>query len=189
AEELGVLDDVDIVVGTMSKALGSAGGVAAAGKAVVDLLINKARSFIYTTAATVANCAAALAAVELLRTEPGRRQRLRQNANYLRTRLNQLRINTGRSASHIIPVIIGGEREALTVSESLYEKGFFVPAIRPPTVAPGTARLRLSVQSEHTRTQMDALTAALEKLAARGLLPTSNCRPRLDTASFFQIPP
>ncbi|HUW17969.1 MAG TPA: 8-amino-7-oxononanoate synthase [Sedimentisphaerales bacterium] len=174
AEEMGLLDQVDIVVGTMSKALGSAGGVAAAKKVVVDLLINKARCFIYTTAPTVANCAAARAALEIVRTEPHRRERLRQNAEYLRTKLNRLGINTGRSISHIVPVIIGGEKEALAVSRSLYEAGFFVPAIRPPTVPAGTARLRLSLQSEHSKEQMDALCEALEKLVRQGFLPASS---------------
>ncbi len=172
AEELGVLEEIDIVVATMSKALGSTGGVVAAKKVVIDLLINKARGFIYTTAPTVANCAAALAAIEILRTEPGRRENLKQNAEYLRARLNQLGINTGQSRSHIIPVIIGGEKDALTVSKKLYEMGFFIPAIRPPTVPAGTARLRLSVQSEHSAEQMDKLCAGFEELIKQGLLPT-----------------
>jgi len=173
AEELGVLDEVDVVVGTMSKALGSAGGVVAAEKVVIDLLINKARSFIYTTAPTVANCAAALAAVEMLRTEADRRERLKQNAEYLRVRLNQLGVNIGRSTSHIIPVIVGGEKETLTLSKRLYEMGFFVPAIRPPTVPAGTARLRLSVQSEHSKEQMDGLCEGLKALIEQGVLTTS----------------
>jgi 8-amino-7-oxononanoate synthase len=86
----------------------------------------------------------------------------------------QLEINTGRSTSHIIPVIIGGEKETLTVSQRLYEMGFFAPAIRPPTVAAGTARLRLSVQSEHTKEEMDGLCEGLEKLTGEGVLPTLN---------------
>ncbi len=173
AEELNLLDEVDITVATMSKALGSAGGVVAAKKVVIDLLVNKARSFIYTTAPTVSNCAAALAALRLLRTEPRRAERLRDNAQYLRARLTGLGLNTSKSTSHIIPVIIGAEGQALAVSRRLFEMGFFVPAIRPPTVAPGTARLRLSVQSEHTRQHLDGLCAALEELIAEGLLPTS----------------
>ena len=171
AEELGLLQEVDIVVATMSKALGSAGGVAAAKKVVIDTLVNKARSFIFTTAPTVANCAAALAAIEMLKLEPQRREMLKQNAKYLRSQLKQLGINTGHSQSHIIPVIIGGEKDALAVSRKLYEMGFFIPAIRPPTVPAGTARLRLSTQSEHTKEQMDTLCSRLEKLISQGLLP------------------
>ena len=175
AEELGMLENVDIVVATMSKALGTAGGVVAAKKVVIDLLINKARSFIYTTAPTVANCAGALAAVEILRTEPSRREKLKRNAEYLRSKLNQLGINTGLSRSHIIPVIIGGEKDTLTVAGKLYEMGFFIPAIRPPTVPAGTARLRVSVQSEHSKEQMDKLCAGFEKLIKQGVLPTLSC--------------
>ncbi|HUT28828.1 MAG TPA: 8-amino-7-oxononanoate synthase [Sedimentisphaerales bacterium] len=174
AEQVGVLEDIDIIVATMSKALGSAGGVVAGPKVVIDLLVNKARSFIYTTAPTVANCAAALAAIEIVRTEPQRRKRLTDNAEYLRTKLNHLGLNTGRTTSHIIPVIIGEEKDALIVSKRLYEMGFFIPAIRPPTVPAGTARLRISIQSEHHKEQLDGLCGALEKLIAEGLLPTSH---------------
>ncbi|MHC4478712.1 MAG: aminotransferase class I/II-fold pyridoxal phosphate-dependent enzyme [Planctomycetota bacterium] len=172
AEKIGVLEQIDIVVGTMSKSLAAAGGVVAASKVVIDLLVNKARSFIYTTAPTVANCAAALAAVEMLRTEPDRRKRLTENAQYLRAQLSKLGINTGRSTSHIIPVIIGGDKEALEVSERLFKMGFFVPAIRPPTVRAGTARLRVSVQSEHSKEQMDGLCHGLERLIEQQLVPT-----------------
>jgi 7-keto-8-aminopelargonate synthetase-like enzyme len=123
----------------------------------------------------VANCAAALAAVEILRTEPSRREKLKRNAEYLRSKLNQLGINTGLSRSHIIPVIIGGEKDTLTVARELYEMGFFIPAIRPPTVPVGTARLRVSVQSEHSKEQMDKLCAGFEKLIKQGVLPTLKC--------------
>jgi len=165
AEEVGVLDDVNIVVGTLSKALGSAGGVVAGRKVVIDFLINKGRSFIYTTAPTVANCAAAFAAVELLATEPQRRAALRKNAEYLRAKLKALGFNTGRSSSHIIPVIIGSADDALEISRRLLDEGFFIPAIRPPTVPAGAARLRISVQSQHSKEQMDRLCSALEQCA------------------------
>jgi 8-amino-7-oxononanoate synthase len=172
AEQLGLLDQVDIIVATMSKALGATGGVVASKKVVIDLLINKARSFIYTTAPTVANCAAALAALEIVASEPQRRQRLADNAQYLRKRLGELGLNTGLSISHIVPVIIGGAEQTLEVSKRLFEMGFFVPAIRPPTVPAGTARLRLSLQSEHSTEQMDGLCEAFDRLIKRDLLPT-----------------
>ena len=125
AEKSGVLDEIDITVVTMSKAMGSTGGAVAAKREVIDLLINKARSFIYTTAPTVASCAAAMASLEISSEEPQRREKLIQNAEYLRTKLKQLGLNTGSSESHIIPVIIGGEKETLMVSKELYEMGFF----------------------------------------------------------------
>lgn len=164
AEELGLLNEVDIVVATMSKALGATGGVAAGPKVVTDYLINKARSFIYTTAPSPVTCAAVLAALELVKTEPQRRMRLAQNADYLRSRLKKIGLSTADSSTHIIPVIIGSEENTLAVSQKLFEGGFFVAAIRPPTVAPGTSRLRISLQADHTRQQIDALCDALSEL-------------------------
>jgi 8-amino-7-oxononanoate synthase len=164
AEKMGLLNDVDIVVATMSKALAASGGVVAAPKVVTDYLINKARSFIYTTAPSPVNCAAVLAAMEIIKTEPQRREKLAQNAAYLRDRLKKLGLNTGESSTHIIPVIIGSEKDTLAVSQSLYDKGFFVAAIRPPTVPPGTSRLRISLQADHTTPQIDDLCGALSAL-------------------------
>ncbi|MDO8303541.1 MAG: 8-amino-7-oxononanoate synthase [Sedimentisphaerales bacterium] len=161
AEDMGLLDEVDIVVATMSKAFGASGGVVAAPKVVTDYLINKARSFIYTTAPTPVNCAAILAAIEILKTEPQRKIKLAENAAYLRDRLKKLGLNTGDSTSHIIPIIIGSEKDTLAISKNLFEKDFFVAAIRPPTVPPGTSRLRISLQADHTKRQIDALCDAL----------------------------
>jgi 7-keto-8-aminopelargonate synthetase-like enzyme len=171
AEELELLSEVDIVVATMSKALGATGGVVAGEKRVIEFLINKARSFIYTTSPSPVNCAAAMAALEIIKAEPERRKRLRENADYLRRRLKGLGLNTGRSRSHIIPVIIGAAEDALTAARELYKRGFFVVAIRPPTVPAGTARLRISVQSEHSMEQMDKLCGAFEELIKQGVLP------------------
>jgi 8-amino-7-oxononanoate synthase len=173
-EASGVLEDIDILVATLSKALGAAGGFVAGPRPVRDILINKARPFIYTTACSPVNCAAALASLSLVRSEPGRRERLRGNADYLRERLAALKLDTGSSSTHIIPVIIGGAKEALAVSAALHEMGFFIPAIRPPTVPAGTARLRISLQSEHTRSHMDSLCSALAELIRRGVLPCQN---------------
>jgi len=172
AEGMGLLGEVDIVVATMSKALGATGGVAAGARQVIDLLINKARSFIYTTSPSPVNCTAVSAALDIIRSEPDRRERLKTNAKYLREKLKQLGLNTGNSSSHIIPVIIGGEKEALIAADHLYEVGYFIPAIRPPTVAPGSARLRISVQSEHTAEQLDGLCDALKHLIEKDVLPT-----------------
>ena len=164
AEELDLLDEVDIVVTTMSKAVGATGGIVAADKVVTDYLLNRARAFIYTTACSPANCAAILKAVEIIKTEPDRREKLRSNARYLRDRLNKLRFDTGKSQSHIIPVIIGSAEEALTIADRLREHSLFVPAIRPPTVTPGSARLRISLQSMHSRKHLDSLCDALKSL-------------------------
>jgi 8-amino-7-oxononanoate synthase len=137
---------------------------------VVDLLINKARSFIYTTAPSPVNCAAALASLAIIKAEPERRSRLKENSEYLRERLKAMGLNTGASSTHIIPVIIGGEKETLAVSAELYRRGFFIPAIRPPTVAPGTSRLRISLGSEHTKGHLDSLCSAMAELLTVGFL-------------------
>jgi 8-amino-7-oxononanoate synthase len=171
SESLGLLDEVDIFVATMSKAFGATGGVVAGPRPVIDLLINKARSFIYTTAPSPVNCAAALASLSIIRNEPNRRQHLKENSDYLRARLTAMGLNTGDSSTHILPVIIGGEKETLEASAELYTRGFFISAIRPPTVAPGTSRLRISLQSEHTKEHLDALCAAMADLVTCGLLP------------------
>ncbi len=164
AEQLGLLDQIDIAIATMSKALGVTGGIVAANKNVIEFLINKARAFIYTTAPSPANCQAALAAIEILKNEPERKDRLKKNADYLRQKLNQLGLDTSQSTTHIIPVIVKSETKALDLSKKLFDMGFFIPAIRPPTVAPGTARLRISIQCDHTTEQLDALCSALKQL-------------------------
>jgi len=174
-EAMGLLGEADIVVATMSKAFGATGGVVAAAKPVIELLVNKARPFIYTTAPSPVNCAAALANLGTIRAEPERRQRLAKNASYLRERLSAMGLDTGESCSHVVPVIIGGEKETLAASAELYKRGFFIAAIRPPTVAPGTSRLRISLQSEHTAQQLERLCSAIEELVTCGFL---SARPR-----------
>lgn len=164
ASQLGLLDEVDIFIATLSKALGCSGGFIAGEKSLIDYLINKARGFIYTTAGPPANCAAALAAIEILKAEPDRRERLKSNADYLQKRLAKLPLNLGQSRSQIIPVIVGEVQKAIEMAEKLFKMGLIVCAIRPPTVAAGTARLRISVQCDHTKEQLDALAGAIEQI-------------------------
>jgi 8-amino-7-oxononanoate synthase len=163
ASELGILNEIDIVVATLSKSAGCAGGFIAADKCVIDFLINKARPFIYTTALPPANSAAAICALEIIKNANDRRSRLKENSDYLRAKLKKIGCNTAQSTSQIIPVIIGDNKKTLELSRKLFEKGFYVSAIRPPTVAPGTSRLRISLQSEHTKQQIDSLC---EQIAA-----------------------
>ena len=162
AEELGLLDEIDIVIATLSKAAGCSGGFVAADKCVIDYLVNKARPFIYTTAPPPANSVAAICAIEIIKKAKDKRDRLKENADFLREKLKRLGLDTGSSASHIIPVIIGDNKKTLELSKKLFEKGFLVVAIRPPTVAPGTARLRISVQCDHTKEQIDSLCKTLD---------------------------
>lgn len=164
AEELGLLNDIDVIIATLSKAAGCSGGFVAGDKCAIDYLINKARPFIYTTALLPANSAAAICAIEIIKNAKDKRKRLKENADYLREKLKSLGFNTGTSTSHIIPVIISDNKKTLEISEKLFEKGFLVVAIRPPTVAPGSARLRISVQCDHTKAQIDSLCKTLNAI-------------------------
>lgn len=145
-----------VVVGTLSKTLGTIGGFVAADADVVDLCRNTARSFIFTTAGPPADAAAALAALGVLRSTEGDqlRARLRRNVE---------RLAPGHP-SPIVPIMLGSERRALDVSQALLDQGLLVPAIRPPTVAPGTCRLRIALSAEHTDAQLDRLRNALDRL-------------------------
>lgn len=162
AEELGLLGDIDIVVATLSKAAGCTGGFLAADKSVIDYLINKARPFIYTTAPLICNSAAGICAVDIIEKATEKRKRLKQNADYLRGKLNKLGFDTAGSTSHIVPVVIGDNEKTVTLSKKLFDSGFLVVAIRPPTVPPGTARLRISLQCDHTKEQIDSLCEAIK---------------------------
>ena len=152
-----VPDDLVLVrVGTLSKTLGSLGGFVAAPKEICDLLVNRARTYIFTTAPSPADTAAAAAALEVLTGEEGAA---------LVGRLRELvgRLRPGHP-SPIVPVVVGAEADALALSAALLDRGLLVPAIRPPTVAPGTSRLRIAVSAAHTDEQVTALESALDAL-------------------------
>ncbi len=152
-----VFEGVTVVrVGTLSKTLGSLGGVVAGPRNVVDLLVNTARPYIFTTAPTPAAAAAALAALEVLRSAEGSAL-LEQLAHYVE------RVAPGHSTP-IIPVILGAESRAVAASAALLEMGLWVPAIRPPTVAPGTSRLRITLSAAHSDAQVTQLVDALAEL-------------------------
>ena len=141
-------------VGTLSKYLGSLGGFVAGPQPFVDLLVNRARPFVFTTAGTPADAAAGLAALAVLRSAEGAELvgRLRANVDLVRP----------GHPSPVVPVLIGGEGAALAASAARRERGLLVPAIRPPTVAPGTSRLRISLSATHTPAEVHALLAGLE---------------------------
>lgn len=143
-------------VGTLSKFLGSSGGFVAGDTDMIDLLINSARSFIFTTASSPADAAAALAAIELVRSAEG---------DALRARLREFidLVRPGHD-SPIIPFVIGDEGAATEASDQLLERGLFVPAIRPPSVPAGTSRLRVTLSAAHSEEQVEQLVDALRDL-------------------------
>lgn len=161
-EHAGLHDTQIIMIGTLSKALGSSGGFVAGSRDLIELLINKARSFIYTTGLNPAACGAALKAIELVGKEPWRRERLRTKAQYLRKKLQDLGFNTLDSQSPIIPVIIGDVPDTLYKAEQLMDRGIFCPAIRPPTVPRGQARLRISLTCDHTDEDYERLISGMQ---------------------------
>ena len=167
ADKRGVARMVDIQMGTLGKALGSAGGYIAARKPIIDLVINRARSFIYSTAPLPAAAAAASAAIAFLQTPAGRQRQetLWQRIGHFMREAPENLLPPGPVQSAIIPLIIGDEDKALAASQWLREKGFLVPAIRYPTVARGTARLRVTLSATHTQDQVSALCSALSRLA------------------------
>lgn len=168
AELLGVTAEIDVVVGTLSKALGGIGGFVAGPQPVVDWLINVGRAFIYTTALPSAACAAAMAGLELVDREPQRRARVLDLAARLRSGLSSRGWDTGTSCTQIVPILVGPADRALGLSAALENEGVLVPAIRPPTVPPGRARLRISLSADHERSDLDFLLNALDRARQAG---------------------
>jgi 8-amino-7-oxononanoate synthase len=160
-EHLGVESRVHVRIGTLSKALGSVGGFVAGSRSLVEWLANRARPYVFSTAGPAAAAAAALAAIEIVRQEPQGRERLLARAERLRGELAAQGWNTGKSASQIIPLMVGDAERAVRLSARLREGGLFVPAIRPPTVPDGEACLRISLTASNTEEMISALLAAL----------------------------
>lgn len=172
AAALGLEGRIELQMGTLSKALGLSGGYLAAAQPVIDLLVNRARSFIYSTAPPPALAAAATQALAWTAGPQGDAARERLHANLHRL-ASALAVEVPPAA--ILPVILGEEAAALAAAEHLGQAGFLVPAIRYPTVARGSARLRVTLSAAHEAAEIDALAAVL-----RGLIPApragADCR-------------
>jgi 8-amino-7-oxononanoate synthase len=161
AEHLGVEDRINVRIGTLSKALGSLGGFVAGSRSLVEWLVNRARPYVFSTAPPAAMAAAALAALDIVRDEPERRRRLLSRADALRRQLSEQGWHVGKSASQIIPVVVGQPERAVHLAAELRNRGLFVPAIRPPTVPEGEACLRISLTCGHTEEMIEQLAEAL----------------------------
>jgi len=167
AEHLGVERGVDVFVGTLGKALGSFGAFVAGPTVLRELLVNAARSFIFTCALPPPQVAAARAALALIQAEPWRREQLASNAARLRTRLADRGVSTAPSTTHIVPVVVGESQVAMELCERLLGRGFYAQGIRHPSVAEGTARLRITPMATHTSVEIDALASAVAAELAR----------------------
>ena len=160
-DRAGVQGGTVVRVGTLSKTLGSLGGFVAASRDIVDLIVNRARSYIFSTAPTPADAAAALAALRLVQSAEG--AALRGRLAVLIDRVTEAGLAPPGHPSPIIPVVLGSEQAALSASASLLEDGLWVPAIRPPTVPEGTSRLRVTLSAAHTDEDVSRLLHALTR--------------------------
>jgi 7-keto-8-aminopelargonate synthetase-like enzyme len=159
-EELGLRGRVLVQMGTLGKALGSFGAYVAGSASLVDLLVNRARTFVFTTGLPPAAAGAAAAAVDLVRAEPERRARLWTNARTLHDALVGDGYRMPPLESPILPVMVGDERRAMALCEHLLERGVFAQGIRPPTVPEGTSRLRVTLMATHRPDQIERAAAA-----------------------------
>ena len=168
ADALRLEGEVDIQMGTLSKALGVAGGYIAGSRRLIELLINRARSFIYSTSPPPAITAAATAAIEFMMSGEGekRREQLWKNLARFGEEMPRLFSGGNKIQSAIIPIILGDAGRALEAADRLAERGFYVPAIRHPTVPRDAARLRISLSARHTAEQIITLCGALRSFSA-----------------------
>ncbi|HEX2229446.1 MAG TPA: 8-amino-7-oxononanoate synthase [Candidatus Binatia bacterium] len=161
---LGLGERVMIQMGTLGKALGGFGAYVAGSGALKEFLTNRCRSFIFTTSLPPAVMAMSMAAIDLTRREPERRQALRNNCDALRSGLVKLGFMVGDSQSQILPLIIGDAGACMKLSEELLSRGIFAQGIRPPTVPQGTSRLRITVMATHTDEHIRRALEAFEEL-------------------------
>jgi len=162
-EHFGLEDRVPFHMGTLGKALGTSGAYVAGPAAVITYLINTARTFLFATAPPPATAAATIAALQIVRTDPARRARLWENRHYLFAGLTRLGFRLTDSASPILPIVVGDAQKTIAMADRLLDLGVYAPAIRPPTVPKETSRIRATVTSEHSRTQLDQALAAFEQ--------------------------
>lgn len=163
AEHFGVLDSVDVHIGTLSKALGTVGGFVAGSDELIEYLINHARTFLFDTALPVPVCAAAIQALDLIQRDRPLRAKLWGNVERLRNGLQKIGAPVLEAESPIIPVMFGDEFRTLEAAEFLLKEGFLVPAIRYPTVSKGKARLRVTVSSVHSEGEIEKLILAFKR--------------------------
>jgi 8-amino-7-oxononanoate synthase len=165
--EAGLESEVDVVVGTLGKALGSYGAYACCDSAMARYLVNAARTLIFSTALPPPAVAGAMAALELLGEQPRRVDKLQSNGALLRAELEQQGLDVGASATHIVPLMVGEATAAMAACEEGIARGVFAQAIRPPTVPQGTSRLRLAVMASHTKSELrEAARTLAEALRA-----------------------
>jgi 8-amino-7-oxononanoate synthase len=170
----GLSGEVDVVIGTLGKALGSYGAYACANQETIDYLLNTARSFVFSTAPAPPAAAAAMAALEVLESQPERVQKLIANAATLRRSLAAEGLSVGSSETQIVPVEVGGAAATMALCERILEQGVFAQGIRPPTVPEGSSRLRFTVMSTHRREELERAARTVGSVSRElGVTPRS----------------
>lgn len=167
AEHFGLTEEIDLHMGTFSKALGSLGGYAAGKRKLIEYLINKSRPFIYTTALSPAVVGASLAALDIVEKQKWMAKTLWVNAVTLKRGLLDLGFNLGGTESQIMPVLVGDPGRAVEFSKALFEEGVFIQAIRPPTVPQNEARLRITVMATHKKEDLEEALSVIRKVGKR----------------------
>ena len=162
--KLGLGGRVLVQMGTLGKALGGFGAYVAGGNGLRELLINRCRSFIFTTSLPPAVMAMAIAAIDIVKKEPERRRALRESCEMLRHGLTSLGYTLGNGQSQILPLMIGDATRCMKLSDNLLQRGVFAQGIRPPTVPPGTSRLRITLMATHTRDHIDQALRTFEEI-------------------------
>lgn len=155
---------IPVLVGTLGKAFGTAGAFVAGSEALIETLIQKSRSYIFTTAMPAAIAAATLKSLEIIQNEGWRREKLQQLITFFRDGAKELGFNLVKSSTAIQPVIIGSSEKAVKLSEQLFDNNILISAIRPPTVPQGTARLRITFSATHTEEHVKKLLDVLSRL-------------------------
>lgn len=177
-DHFGLHGRVHVQAGTLSKAMGALGGYVASTAGLKQLLVHKGRPFLFSTSHPPGVTAACIAAIDVLLTEPERIQRLWDNTEYFKKGLQRIGLNTGASQSPITPVIAGGGKKAMTLSDRLFEEGIFAQGIGYPTVPDAKSRVRTIVTSEHARDDLDVALRAFEKVGSElGLVTHSAALP------------
>jgi 8-amino-7-oxononanoate synthase len=168
-EEFGLGGRIDIQMGTLGKALGACGGYLCGPRVLIEYLVNRARSFIFSTAPVPAAAAAAAAAIQFVQSDAGhaRRQVLWSRVDQLKNALLQAGFGLPPVRSAIIPLLMGTEQNAVRMAAAVREQGVFIPAIRYPTVARGQARLRVTVSAAHTATDVNQLVSVLASVKSQ----------------------
>lgn len=169
-EHFGLWGRVEIQMGTLGKALGSFGAYIAGSEDLIDYLVNKARSLLYTTALPPSVCGAALAAVKILGERPDLISQLRNNTAYFRKGMRDLGYPIPEGETPIIPLVLGDPSVTMEMAQRLLDEGVYVQGIRPPTVPDGTSRLRITLMATHTKEQLDFSLKAFEKIGRQWII-------------------